>query len=175
MSLTYNNQLRNGHACAAHNLANLYLDGHIKKSSRAAVKLFRKAADRKCATAQAQLGIFHYYGQYGVEQDFDQAFALFQASADQSHPEGTKSLAGMYSDGLGPVRSENVAKAEELYRVAADLGSINAMSNLGLLFSLQNEGTRSPLKKSSLSRSNQRLRRSNFEHRSQTQLCTEIK
>lgn len=78
-----------------------------------AVKWYRKASERKCAKATAQLARCYKYG-LGVEKDEKEAERLLQESADQNHVLGITGLA-IWREENGDFKA-----SEALYRRAAE-------------------------------------------------------
>ena len=80
--------------------------------------------------AQYYLGGLYYKGG-GVEQNYEQAAAWFQKSADQGNPKAQTDLAQCYLLGYGVEKDSNVAV--DWYRRAADQGYAPAALNLAAL------------------------------------------
>lgn len=74
-------------------------------------ELKRKAAAGSCV-AQGTLGVCYLEG-IEVEVDYDEAFRLLSAAADQGAPRSIANLADMYAQGLGT--PQDIAKAVQLY------------------------------------------------------------
>ena len=88
-------------------------------SYRAAVVMFRQAAEKGNAFAQCALGECYAQGE-GVEQDFTQAAIWFHKAAEQGHPQGQLMLAMCYRQGTGVKKDEKLAAY--WCRQAADQG-----------------------------------------------------
>ncbi len=85
-----------------------------------AVKWYRKASERKCAKATAQLARCYKYG-LGVEKDEKEAERLLQESADQNHVLGITGLA-IWREENGDFKA-----SEALYRRAAEQNDVEAI------------------------------------------------
>ena len=78
------------------------------------------------------LTAFMYYHGLGVQQSYERAFSLFEASADQDNTDARTFLGYMYDEGKGVKRDRQ--KAYELYQQSADEGDVTAIMNLGVLY-----------------------------------------
>lgn len=94
----------------------LLLTGH----QREGIGWMEKAAARREPRAQAAMGQFHQYGDFGVAQDYELAADLYAAAAEQGDLDGMFGLAFLYELGRGV--EWNIEKAEELYARAANKG-----------------------------------------------------
>ena len=77
--------------------------------------------------AMNNLGLMYENG-VGVDQDYDEAFKLFQEGANQGNPNAMTNLGFCYESGYGV--EPDIDKAVEWYKKAADLGEENARRNL---------------------------------------------
>lgn len=75
---------------------------------------------------------FAYAKGFGVTQDHEKAFLLFQKGVKAGYSPAQNDMAILYSNGTGVEKDEK--KAFELYRLAADQGNISAKSNLAPLY-----------------------------------------
>lgn len=87
-----------------------------KKDPKAAIEMYRKAAEGGLATAAADLGEMLLEGE-GGEPDPDAALPWLKAAAAANHPVAQYLLGEMYARGYGVDR--DVKKAEALYAAAA--------------------------------------------------------
>ena len=69
--------------------------------------------------AACNLGYLYETG-VGVEQNWKEAAAWYEKSAEQSYPRAQYNLAWCYENGKGV--EQNIEKALELYRAAAETG-----------------------------------------------------
>lgn len=91
-----------------------------------AIKYYQKAAANDHVEAMAYLGKIYCYG-YGVKENLDDTFELFQCSANKNSGLGLHYLAKMYK--LGFSGEENRDKVDELYANAYVL--FKSLSNQG--------------------------------------------
>jgi serine/threonine protein kinase len=96
-----------------------------------AVQLYRRAADRGDAFAQARLGLMYLDG-IGVERNEAEAARLFRLAADRGHPVAQYYLASMYATGRGVEKNE--AEAARLFRLISDMGYPAVQYQLGLMY-----------------------------------------
>ena len=80
---------------------------------------FRLAVDQGNANAQFNLGFCYYIGQ-GVEQDYDEAFRLYQLAADQGFPVAIFAVGDCYYTGNGVEKDPRAAA--EWYQKSLDAG-----------------------------------------------------
>ncbi len=86
------------------------------KDPKAAIEMYRKAAEGGLATAAADLGEMLLEGE-GGKPDPEDALPWLEAAAAANHPIAQYLLAEMYARGYGVDR--DVKKAETLYAAAA--------------------------------------------------------
>lgn len=107
----------------------------------AAVGLLNQVADTETSDAWLKgmaltgLGECYMNGE-GVVQDTEKALQLFEQALDSGVPEGAYNIA-LYHDSLkdgGPRGPIDLEKAISFYSRAADLGHLESMTNLGLLY-----------------------------------------
>lgn len=94
-------------------------------------ELRSEAAKGKVA-AQSILGICYLDG-IEVEVDYQEAFRLLSAAADQGVSRSMASLARIYNEGLGT--EKNVPEAIRLYERSAKAGEFIALVELGRIYS----------------------------------------
>jgi len=82
------------------------------------------------ALIQLQIGLL-YEGGIGFPQNSVFARYWFEKAAEQNNADALFYLGEFYMDGTGVL--QDVKKGKELYQKAAELGSLHAMNNLGLL------------------------------------------
>ncbi|XP_014680402.1 PREDICTED: secretory immunoglobulin A-binding protein EsiB-like, partial [Priapulus caudatus] len=70
-----------------------------------------------------------YENGWGTAADLQQAAELYSKAANDGHIAATHSLGYFYEHGLGGLMA-NKSFAEELYKMAADLGDISAQLDL---------------------------------------------
>lgn len=69
---------------------------------------YKKAADKGCLEAQAQLGSCYYYGQ-GLPEDYPRAVAWYVKAANQGLPEAQLRLGWCYLRGRGVAQDSSAA------------------------------------------------------------------
>ncbi len=97
---------------------------HAKQDQLAALKKEVKKGD---AQAQYELGRTHW-----LNAEYQQAFPLLKAAANQGHIEATYLVGLAYLSGLGTL--QNYRSALEYFTKAAELGHMEAEYRLGLLY-----------------------------------------
>ena len=118
-------------ALAINTLGAIYSDDYHDYSE--AIKLFRKAADLGCSSAQINMGVCYEKG-LGVEIDHLQASEWYDMAADQGDPDGIYYKGHCYEEGIGV--EENINLATIYYDIAAEHGSIRAEKALMRLWML---------------------------------------
>ncbi|MHB1024383.1 MAG: CHAT domain-containing protein [Desulfobacteria bacterium] len=98
------------------------------KNYKAALPIFRKAADAGNAKAMTWLGYAYEQG-HGVNQDYVEAVRWYRKAADAGYVVAMKNLGVVYSLGQGV--KQDYAEAVRWYRKAADAGDALAMNGLG--------------------------------------------
>ena len=85
------------------------------------------------AYAEAQYFLAECYGNglFGLDIDYDKAFALYVQASKQSHPAATYRAAVCYEMGVGSRKDHN--RACQFYRKAAALGDVGAMFKLAMI------------------------------------------
>ena len=138
----YSNAADSGDAKSLYELAGMYYVGAgVKSDYKKAFDLYYSAAEKCYADAKYKLGEMYKYG-YGVEQDFNKSEKWYVAAAEDYRIEAEKGdlkkqceLADMYmysdyDNGL----EQDVYKAYELYKDAADKGYVHALYKLGCMY-----------------------------------------
>jgi TPR repeat protein len=148
---------------AMNNLGVLKLRGSgVPKDESGAVELFEEAAGNGSITAQFNLSVCLDLGK-GIEVNHERAIALLKAAAEKGHPRAMNNLGFKLENGEGVEQNHeealklfNEAAAKEsahaifnvatfstdqdaiiqLWQRAADLGSADAMNNLGVVTAL---------------------------------------
>ncbi|MBI3884611.1 MAG: sel1 repeat family protein [Opitutae bacterium] len=122
-----------GEAPAQFELAQLYAAGAggLLRDRAAQVQWLQKAAAQGLAPAQNALGLAYEQGE-GIAASPEQAFVWLKKSADQRFPAALLNLSRYYLDGREAPR-KNRDEAARLMRHAAELGSVEAMVELGNL------------------------------------------
>lgn len=93
----------------------------------------RAEADAGSCVNQTVLGICCLYG-IDTAIDYQEAFRLLSAAAEQGSSRARSNLARMYADGLGV--DQDSSKAIELYCQAADAGEFFAQIELGRIYAV---------------------------------------
>ncbi|WP_431269036.1 caspase family protein [Dankookia sp. P2] len=106
-----------------------------------AVRLYRLAAEKGDAVAQAHLGIMHEQGRGGLPKDEREAVRLYRLAAGQGNAVGQINLGIMYEQGRGGLRKDE-REAARLYRLAAGQGHAIAQTNLGNMYEQGRGGLR---------------------------------
>ncbi len=121
----------NGYAMAEHNLGLLYLRGLTVAADRdQAIHWFRRGAKHGLAGSKANLGVLLVNSLNADERK--EGFALVSETAKDGNPDAENALAYCYQFGAGT--NVNMPKAVEMYKRAAEHGSLMAMSNLGEMY-----------------------------------------
>ena len=103
-----------------------------------AVEYYRKAANQGLAKAQTNLGDMYFFGRGGLQQSYLDALSWYLKAAQQNVADAQFRVALMYEKGLGT--DKDVARAVQLFRSAADLGSPEAQNVLGVLYATGGNG-----------------------------------
>ena len=93
-------------------------------------RLWRDAAEKGHAQAQAQLGRAYMLGE-GVDKDYTQAIEWLRRSANQGTPTGQFLLGVMYDEGYGVEQS--YSEALKWYIKAADQANAASQNNIGII------------------------------------------
>ncbi len=116
-------------------LGNLYFRGRGVPYDPAQVAYwYQKASDRGSSRAKVLLAECYRDGKGGVKRDPTRAFDLLNEALaiEPGNAIAIGELAGCYDKGLGT--APDARRAFELYKKAADLGNLNALSNLGVFY-----------------------------------------
>jgi TPR repeat protein len=103
----------------------------VPKDNKAAIGLYKIAADRGFSGAQNDLGVFYSKG-IGVPQDYAAAIKWYELAAEQDNALSQVSLGFMYESGQGV--QQDFVEAVKWYRKAAALGNASAFFNLGNMY-----------------------------------------
>jgi TPR repeat protein len=93
------------------------------------VEWLRKAAASKLPAAAAALGRYHYFGEYGVTQDYKEAARWLLVAAEDGDADSQNLLAVIHEQALLGSRDEE--QALRWYRQAALQNNVRAQANLG--------------------------------------------
>lgn len=120
-----------GHLYSIELAGNYYrvgVGGEDEAAAEKAVKYLTLAIEMGSDYARIELA-FCYEAGFGVDQDYQKAFDLYQQAADNKYAYANMKLAVYYEDGvLGEV---NFAEAFKNYQIAADAGLPDALYHLG--------------------------------------------
>lgn len=87
-------------------LARFYEKGiHVPINDAQALAYFRRSADANYALALNDLGFMYAQGLLGLQQDYTQAFQLFEAAAQERHPQALFNFAVLIDQGQVPNRT----------------------------------------------------------------------
>lgn len=138
----YSNAAAHGNVKSLYELAGMYYVGAgVESDYKKAFDLYHTAAEKGYADAKYKLGEMYKYG-YGVEQNFNQSKYWYISAAEDYRMEAEKGdlrkqceLADMYmcSD-YGNGLEQDVYKAYDLYKDAADKGYVHALYKLGCMY-----------------------------------------
>ena len=122
-----------GFSAAAQNyLGSMYEDGVVVSQDHgAAVKWYRRAAERGLAEAQVNLGFMYAQGR-GVSRDYGAAMEWYRRAARQGVAKARFNIAIMYRNGWGVAPDD--ARALTWTRKAAAQGYADAQVNLGFRY-----------------------------------------
>ena len=95
------------------------------------LQLWRQAADKGDARAQANLGFLYHEGQ-GVPQDDAEALKWYRLAAGQGDASAQQALGSLYREGRGV--PQDLAEAIKWTRLAADQGDAHAQYDLGVMY-----------------------------------------
>lgn len=102
--------------------------GDSDEAKNKAVEYLKKAVERGSNYGRVELA-FCYEAGYGVEQDYQKAFDLFNDAASNDYPYANTKLALYYEDGL--IGDADPIKALEQYKIAAEAGLAEAIYHVG--------------------------------------------
>ena len=138
----YSNAAAKGDVKSLYELAEMYYVGAgVESDYKKAFDLYHTAAEKGYADAKYKLGEIYKYG-YGVKQNFNKSEKWYVAAAEDFQKEAGNGnlkrqceLADMYicsdyDNGL----EQDVYKAYELYKDAADKGYVHALYKLGCMY-----------------------------------------
>ena len=121
---------------AQNRLGYLYWKGiHVTSNVIKAQKLLQGAADQGHTIAQINLARLYLENKNKKEKAAEHraAVALLEAAAKKPHPDALTLLADMHLHGTSVV-NKDFARAMELFKLAADLGDVQAHRQLGLIY-----------------------------------------
>ena len=119
-----------GHSEAQYRLGTCYDYGYgTAVDAEKASYWYLQAAEQDNADAQADLG-YNYREGIGVAVDYQKALYWIQKAVAQNHPNAMVFLGSMYEHGIG-VRQDD-EESFELYKQAAELGSVDGAHNTGI-------------------------------------------
>ena len=107
------------------------------KEYEKAYNIFNSFLLQENAEAQYYLGRMYLSGNY-LKTDYDKAFTLAKASAEQGNDKGLNLVGVIYENGLGT--EKNIKKAIEYFTKASQLANANAYCNLGVIYYESREG-----------------------------------
>lgn len=122
-----------GRAC--YQMGRLYLDGTIEVDASMASNFFERGATLGFSQCQNELGIMYRDGN-GRDQNYEQAFHLFQLSADNLDFVGQYLLGCMFLTGL--FVKKDVERAIHFLELSADQGFAEAYNELGGIYGTGN-------------------------------------
>jgi uncharacterized protein len=118
-----------GAACVAEaEQSRVEIDNNIAEM----IQLCRDAALQGNALACLKLGELYFHGR-GVEKDEKKAFEFFKVAALKGNGEAIKNLGAFYEFGFPGIIDQDITKAVQLYKSAAELGNIYAQNRLKVL------------------------------------------
>lgn len=92
-----------------------------------------KSAAEGNHTAQAELGMAHMSGRYGLAKDYAATEKYCRMAAEQRDSMGAYCLGGLYFSGLGGL-PKDTAQAFRWYELSAKLGLAPAQTDLGVMY-----------------------------------------
>jgi TPR repeat protein len=106
----------------------MYITGQgVPLDEREALRLFRLAADKGWAEAQAAVGYVYFNGLAGVPQSYDEAFTWYYRAAAQGHAPAQSELGGLYANGQGI--PQDYVRAHMWFNLAAAQGYQEAIKD----------------------------------------------
>jgi TPR repeat protein len=118
-----------GDVVAQFSLGSIYYYG--TDDTAAGIAWFRKAADRKYAPAEFQLGQLYDFG-FGVERNDGLALEWYRRAAGHGNPAAQRAVGEFYRKGRGV--NADAAEAARWFRRAADGDDIRAQYQLGQMY-----------------------------------------
>jgi TPR repeat protein len=97
-----------------------------------AIDWFRKAAARKYAPAEFQVGQLYDFGFGGVPQDDAEALAWYRKAADHGSAAGQRAVGDFYRKGRGV--AVDATEAARWYRLGANRDDVRAQYELGQMY-----------------------------------------
>lgn len=122
-----------GNARSLNSLGFSYIDGTgVPKDEAKGIELIQKAAEKECAAALANLGIFYKYGRYGLDKDLELAVKYLKKGAEQEHKLALRLLGDMYQQGEGV--EKDIESAIQYYERALEAGDARSAYNLAWVY-----------------------------------------
>lgn len=125
-----------GFSEAQNRLGYIYWKGiHVITNEIEAQRLLRSAADQEHTMAQINLARLYLENKNKKEKaaKHREAVALLEKAAEKRHPDALTLLADLHMQGASVV-NKDFARAMELYKLAAELGDVQAHRQLGLIY-----------------------------------------
>lgn len=127
-------QAAQGDPLAQYRLGFLYEIGQdVKEDQFEAVQWFRRSAEGGLAAAQLRLGVAYIKG-IGIGRDYKAGIAWQTKAAEQGNTQAQRNLGRAYTYGEADVE-KNLTVALEWYRKAANLCDVDALTEMGVIFS----------------------------------------
>jgi TPR repeat protein len=122
-----------GHAVAALNLGNLYLNGQgVSRDAKQALALYKQAAQAGVALGATNAGFIYEFGGDGIARDAQEAVRWYTQAAQAGDGQGAYDLATHYEMGTGIAR--DWAEATKWYEFAETHGVPDGYAAEGLLW-----------------------------------------
>lgn len=120
---------KHDYARAQNFLGSLYYTGKggFRRDYQQALRLFNRAADQGNSHAQNNLGICYEEG-VAVERNYEKAKQFYRKASEANHPSATNNLAFLF------LLERNYGEAIKTFHIAAALGSVDALYNIGTIF-----------------------------------------
>jgi uncharacterized protein len=109
----------NNDSNALFNLSTIYL--YDKKDNKVGLKLLEESSKLGNSTAQSQLGLIYYLGEYNLPINYQQAITLLKKSATAGNSSGQNNLAVAYYQ--GKAIKKNDFKAYFWFYIASNFGN----------------------------------------------------
>jgi uncharacterized protein len=109
----------NNDSNALFNLSTIYL--YDKKNNKVGLNLLEKSSNLENSTAQSQLGLFYYLGEYNLPINYKRAITLLKKSAIAGNSSGQNNLAVAYYQGKAVKKDDY--KAYKWFYIASKYGN----------------------------------------------------
>ena len=103
-----------------------------KETDKALKYLLDAAIEDNETYAYYLIGMAYYWGDYGFEQNQNEAFIWFKKGAENNEPNSLMMRAYQYMKGIN--EDKNTNKALSLYLKSAEQGNIEALNALGVIY-----------------------------------------